>query len=72
MLRKIQVVGGMMGASCLLGGVYRSGMLVGAGEEAGRKVGRRGVLRSLSSRQSRVDLRAAREAVLLSIMRIMS
>ena len=61
-----------MGPSCLLAGVYSSGMLVGAGEEVGRKVGRRGVLRSLSSRQSKVDLQAARGAVLLSVMRMMS
>lgn len=62
----------MMGASCLLVGVYSSGMLVGAGEEVGRKVARREVLRSLSSRQSRVDLRAAREAMLLSVTRMIS
>jgi hypothetical protein len=45
-----------MGASCLLAGVYSSGRLVGAGEVVGGKVGKRGVLRSLSSRQSGVDL----------------
>ena len=66
------MVAGVTGASSLLPGVYSSGMLVWAGQEVGRKVGRRGVLRSLSNRQSRVDLRAARGAVLLSIMRMMS
>ena len=50
------MVVGMMGASCLPAGVYSSGMLVGTWGEVGRKVGRRGVLRSLSSRQSRVGL----------------
>jgi hypothetical protein len=63
------MVVGMMGASCLLAGVYSSDMLVGAWEQAGRKVGRRGVLRSLSSRQSKVDLRVARGAVLLLVTR---
>jgi hypothetical protein len=62
----------MMGASCLLPGAYSLGMLVEAEEVVGRKVGRRGVLRSLSSRQSRVDLRATRGAALLSVMRMMS
>lgn len=64
------MVVGMVVASCLLAGVYSSGMLDGARKQVGRKVGRRGVLRSLSSRQSRVDLSAARGAVLLSVMRM--
>jgi hypothetical protein len=57
---------GMTGAWCLLAGVYSSGILVGAVEVVGRKVVRRGVPRSLSSRQSRVDLWEARGGVSLS------
>lgn len=61
-----------MGASCLLAGVYSSGMLVAARVQVGRRVGRRGVLRSPSSRQSEVEFRAARGVMLLSVTRIMS
>jgi hypothetical protein len=65
------MVVGMTGASRLLAGVYSSDMLVGTWG-LGRKVARRGVLRSLSSRQSRADFRAACGAVLLLVMRMMS
>jgi hypothetical protein len=61
------VMMGMVGGSCLLAGVYSLGMLVGMGEVVGGKVGRRGELRSLSSRQSRADFGEARGAVLLSV-----
>ena len=56
---------GMVVVTRLPAGAYSSDMLVGA-RGAGRMVGRRGVLRSLSSRQSRVGVRAAHEAGLLS------
>lgn len=60
------MVVGTMEGSCLLVGVYNSGMLVVTGEEVGRKVAKKGVLRLLSSRQSRVDFRAVRGSALLS------